>query len=151
MTVRFYCDECLAELEVPLDPESGEVTCPNGHPVIAFHHQIEEKLRCCSRCAGTAFFAQKDFDQRLGCLILVIGAATALVVSKLVGGLAFVPVLLLFALGDYFLAQRVGTVVICYRCDSEYRGLPDAATFKAYDPHIAERYAKVKTVRRMNP
>ena len=109
------------------------------------------RVDVCSRCGTTAFYSQKDFDQRLGCAILAAGAALALGVSWRFGGIWFVPVLLAFAAADVVLARRVKPVVICYRCDTEYRDVPDAASVRAWDPHIGERYAETKTVRRMNP
>ncbi len=105
----------------------------------------------CSRCGTTAFYVQKDFDQRLGCAILAAGAAIALGVSWRFGGIWFVPVLLAVAAADVVLARRVEPVVICYRCDTEYRDVPDPTSFRAYDPHVAERFVETKTVRRMNP
>ena len=101
----------------------------------------------CSRCSSTAFYVQKDFDQRLGCAVLALGAALALAVSWRFGGVWFVPVLLAFAALDFVLARRVPPVVICYRCDTEYRDVPGAASYKPYDPHVAERDARTKTVR----
>ena len=105
----------------------------------------------CSRCGTTAFYVQKDFDQRLGCAILAAGAALALGVSWRFGGIWFVPVLLAVAAADLVLAWRIKPVVICYRCDTEYRDVPDPSSVRACDPHIAERYVEAKTVRRMNP
>lgn len=105
----------------------------------------------CSRCSSSALFLQKDFDQRLGCAILAVGAAVALGVSWRFGGIWFVPVLLLVAALDLVLARRVAPVVVCYRCDTEYREVADPSAARAYDPHVAERFADVKTVRRMNP
>jgi hypothetical protein len=99
----------------------------------------------------TAFFVQKDFDQRVGCAVLASGALVAILVSWRFGGIWFVPALLLFAAADVVLARRVGSVVICYQCDTEYRGLEDLTSYRPYDLHIAEREAELKTVRRMNP
>src|ERR1035441_2312708 len=129
--VSVYCSECLARIELPPPQEtiSGSVSCPSS----------------------TALFTQKDFDQRLGCAILAAGAAVALGVSWRFGGIWFVPVLLLVAAADLVLARRVAAVVICYQCDTEYRGVADASATRSYDPHVAERFADVKTVRRMNP
>ncbi len=109
------------------------------------------RVDACSRCSSTALYVQKDFDQRLGCAILVAGAALALGVSWRFGGIWFVPVLLAFAAADLVLARRVKPVVICYQCDTEYRDAPDASSVRAYDPHVAERFVETKTVRRMNP
>jgi hypothetical protein len=157
MRVSVYCSECLARIELPapLDAPSGSVSCPSKHSSIAFSHSDavrgKERVDVCSRCSSTALFTQKDFDQRLGCVILVAGAALALGVSWRFGGIWFVPVLLVVAAADLVLARRVKPVVICYRCDTEYRDAPDASSVRAYDPHVAERFAEAKTVRRMNP
>lgn len=105
----------------------------------------------CSRCGSTAFYVQKDFDQRLGCAILALGATLALLAAWRFGGVWLVPVLLAFAAVDFVLARRVPPVVICYRCDTEYRDVPGAASYRPYDPHVAERDAAAKTLRAMSP
>ena len=145
------------ELPPPSERAAGEVRCspPSEHASISFSHSpalIEGgRVDLCSRCGTTAFYVQKDFDQRLGCAILGAGAALALGVSWRFGGIWFVPVLLVFAAVDLVLARRIKPVVICYQCDTEYRDVPDASSVRAYDPHVAERFAETKTVRRMNP
>lgn len=106
-----------------------------------------ERVDVCSRCGSTAFYVQKDFDQRLGCAILALGVSLALFAAWRFGGIWLVPVLLAFAAIDFVFARRVRPVVICYRCDTEYRDVPDAAAYRPYDPHIAERDAAVQTVR----
>jgi hypothetical protein len=144
-------------LPPPSDRAAGDVECssPFKHSSISFSHSpvvlLGQRVDVCSRCASTAFFSQKDFDQRLGCAILGAGALVALGASWRFGGVWFVPVLLSVAALDFILARRVGAVVICYRCDTEYRGVSDPASFRAYDPHVAERFAELKTIRRMNP
>ena len=146
---------------IPLPPPSelaaGEVRCSSSsqHPPVSFSHsetvRAGARVDLCSRCSSSALFTQKDFDQRLGCAILAAGATVALGVSWRFGGIWFVPVLLAVAAVDLVLARRVGPVVICYQCDTEYRGVADASAARPYDPHVAERFAEVKTVRRMNP
>ena len=122
---------------------------------ISFSHSPSvvggERVDQCSRCGSTAFYVQKDFDQRLGCAILALGAALALLAAWKFGGVWLVPVLLVFAAADFVLARRIPPVVICYRCDTEYRDVPAAGAYKPYDPHVAERDAAVRTVRAMNP
>jgi hypothetical protein len=155
--IAVYCETCLARLQLPPPARApaGEVVCPSKHsPVLFRHSEVVQKgtrVDRCSRCSSTAFFVQKDFDQRLGCAILLAGALVAIAVSRAFGGIWFVPVLLVFAALDFVLARRIGSVVICYRCDSEYRDLPDLTPYRPYDLHIAERDAARKTVRRMNP
>ena len=145
------------ELPPPSTQAAGEVSCssPSKKSSIAFSHSPAvcraERVDCCSRCSSTAFYVQKDFDQRLGCAILALGAALALLAAWKLGGVWLVPVLLAFAAFDFLLARRVAPVVICYRCDTEYRDVPDAGAYRPYDPHVAERDAEVRTVRAMNP
>lgn len=157
--IAVYCTDCMERLELPPPSEraSGEVFCssPSKKSSIAFSHSPSvcrtERVDSCSRCKSTAFYVQKDFDQRLGCAILALGAVLALVAAWKLGGVWLVPVLLAFAAIDFVLARRVPPVVICYRCDTEYRGVPDAGSYRPYDPHVAERDAEVKTLRAMNP
>jgi hypothetical protein len=144
-------------LPPPSERADGTVSCssPSKHSSILFSHSPPivsgERVDRCSRCASTAFYVQKDFDQRLGCAILALGAGLALLAAWKLGGVWLVPVLLAFAALDFFLARRVPPVVICYRCDTEYRDVPGAGAYKPYDPHIAERDAAVKTVRAFEP
>jgi hypothetical protein len=151
-----YCSECLTRIPLPeADAPPGEVQCPKGHPPIPFEHRDPLPAggppERCSRCGKSAFYRQLDFDQRLGCLILFAGAVVALGISRAFGGIWFVPALLVFAAADFVMARRVGTVVICYRCDTEYRDVSDLRRYRPYDAHIAEKDAPQKTVRRMNP
>ena len=146
------------ELPPPATEVAGQATCPSSsseHELISFSHSPSviagARVDVCSRCGTTAFYVQKDFDQRLGCAILAAGAALALGVSWRFGGIWFVPVLLAVAAADLVLSRRVKPVVICYRCDTEYREAKDATSVRVYDPHVAERFAETKTVRRMNP
>ncbi len=159
MRVAVYCTDCMEKIELPppSTQASGEASCSSSSKksLIAFSHSDavcgEERVDRCSRCSSTAFYVQKDFDQRLGCAILALGAVLALLAAWRFGGMWLVPVLLAFAAIDFVVARRVPPVVICYRCDTEYRDVPGAAGYKAYDPHVAERDAEVKTVRAMNP
>jgi hypothetical protein len=103
----------------------------------------------CAFCGNRAFFLQKDFDQRLGCLFMAVSLGLALFAGWKYGWIWFTPVLLATVVVDWIVAARVRPVTICYRCDAEYRDVPINPRHRGYDPHIAERYAAKKTVRRM--
>ncbi len=103
----------------------------------------------CAFCGNRAFFLQKDFDQRLGCLFMGISLAIALLVGWKLGWIWFTPVLLATVVVDWIVAARVRPVTICYRCDAEYREVATNPRHRGYDPHVAERYAQKKTVRGM--
>ena len=151
MRARFYCADCLTARDFEA-PETGSFACAKcGKPFAADFAGAEgsEGLERCVFCGNHAFFLQKDFDQRLGCLIMAVSLGLALFVGWKLGWIYFTPVLLASVLVDWIVAARIRPVTICYRCDAEYRDLPVNPRHKGYDPHVAERFAETKTVRRM--
>ncbi len=150
MRVRYYCPACLTAKEHA--GESGAFACEKcGRAYQAAFDGVlgGEGVEICAYCQNRAFFLQKDFDQRLGCLIMAASLAVALLVGWKAGWIWFTPVLLVSVVVDWVVASRIRPVTICYRCDAEYREVPVNPRHKGYDPHVAERYAEQKTVRRM--
>jgi hypothetical protein len=151
MRARHYCPTCLAARD-HLPDDSGEFRCEKcGASYSADFGGIASAgpIERCAFCGNRAFFLQKDFDQRLGCLFIVLSLGVALFVGWRFGWIWFTPVLLATVLIDWIVARRIRPVTICYRCDAEYRDLPVNVRHRGYAPHVAERYAKTKTVRRM--
>jgi len=151
MRARHYCADCLTAREHGAQ-DSGDFTCEKcgrGYSARFEGVQDAEGVGQCAFCGGHAFFLQKDFDQRLGCLAMAVSLAAALFVGWRAGWIWFTPVLLASVVVDWIVAARIKPVTICYRCDAEYRDVPVHPRHKGYDPHVAERYAETKTVRRM--
>ncbi|MET0621079.1 MAG: hypothetical protein ABW056_12415 [Thermoanaerobaculia bacterium] len=151
MRARYYCPDCLTAKE-HAGSEAGPFACAKcGRAYEAsFGNTVgPEGVEACAFCGNHAFFLQKDFDQRLGCLIMAVSLALALLVGWKAGWIWFTPVLLVSVVVDWVIAARIRPVTICYRCDAEYRDVPVNPSHKGYDPHVAERYAEKKTVRRM--
>jgi hypothetical protein len=148
---RHYCPSCLTAREHS-ETDAGEFRCERCGEEYSSRFAGAPGpggIEWCGFCGNRAFFLQKDFDQRLGCLFLGLSLALALFVGWRFGGIWFTPVLLATVLVDWIVAVRVRTVTICYRCDAEYRDLPPNPRHRGYDPHVAELYARVRTVRRM--
>ena len=80
-------------------------------------------------CGGKAFYRQKDFNQNLGCLIFLAGAALAPWTHYLS--------LLAGTLLDLILVAVLPTASVCYTCRSVYRGYPPDPAHEAYDPNVA--------------
>jgi hypothetical protein len=149
--VRYYCPQCVTARNVDR-LEAGEFACEScGRPgALRFESVLGPRgIERCAFCGGRAFFLQKDFDQRLGCLLMAISLAAALFAGWKLGWIWFTPVLLVSVVVDWIVATRVRPVTICYRCDAEYREAPPNPRHRGYDPHVAERYAAKKTLRRM--
>ena len=155
MRARFYCPDCLTVRDFA-GTESGAQACAkcgrafeaSFDGVLGADGAVVEK---CAFCGKRAFFLQKDFDQRLGCLFMGISLAGALFVGWKFGWIWFTPALLASVVVDWIVAARIRPVTICYRCDAEYRDVPPNPRHRGYDPHVAERDVpkEKKTVRRM--
>ncbi len=151
MRARRYCPDCLTAREFA-GAESGALACEKCEKAyeVAFEGVAgPEGVELCAFCGKRAFFLQKDFDQRLGCLFLAVSLGLALFVGWKFGWIWFTPALLASVVVDWIVAARVRPVTICYRCDAEYRDVPPNPRHRGYDPHVAERDAGTKTVRRM--
>jgi hypothetical protein len=151
MRARYYCPDCLTAKDHG-GSDSGPFACEKCGR--AYEGALErvlggEGVEACGFCGNRALFLQKDFDQRLGCLIMAASLGLALLVGWKAGWIWFTPVLLVSVVVDWVIAGRIKAVTICYRCDAEYRDVPVNPHHKGYDPHVAERYAEKKTVRRM--
>ena len=130
--------------------------CHTYHQILVADHQVLSCPQCqnregevknlnqvfdfCPLCQGRQFYIQKDFNQALGCLIMLIGI---LLVPKTFG--LSLP---LFAGIDWWLHKKVATMVICYKCLSEFRGFPIPEHFKTFMHHIGERYDNRRSVSR---
>ena len=151
MRARYYCRHCLTSRDFE-GIESGGFSCAKCGKTasVRFDGVLGPSgVERCAFCGNRPFFLQKDFDQRLGCLFLAGSLGIALWVGWKLGWIWFTPVLLATVLVDWVVAARIRPVTICYRCDAEYRDVPLHPRHRGYDPHVAERYAQVKTVRRM--
>jgi DNA-directed RNA polymerase subunit RPC12/RpoP len=150
LRARYYCPDCLTARYFT-GTETGDFACAQCGRT--FSAQIEAAgkgpVERCAFCGNRAFFLQKDFDQRLGCLAMAVSLGLAIFAGLKFGWIWFTPVLLATVLVDWALAARIRTVTICYQCDAEYRDVEPNPRHRGYDPHVAERYAQVKTVRRM--
>ena len=92
----------------------------------------------CPFCQGRQFYRRKDFNQILGCLVVLVGV----VLVPFTYGISL-PVLIL---ADWILYRRVSDLVVCYRCQAEFREfgvIPEEV--RTFDHHTAELYETPKT------
>ena len=82
MDVTFRCPTCQSALSV--DPSRAEtVACPDCDTPIPFQasQSLKEKnlVDVCPRCEKSAFYVQRDFNQRLGLAVMLGFALVGLV------------------------------------------------------------------------
>ncbi|MFQ6673966.1 MAG: hypothetical protein ACE5GH_04170 [Fidelibacterota bacterium] len=130
-TISKECSSCGRYYRQTVE-EKG-VSCPHcgkeNAPILSDEWTFPE----CPFCHCKTFYRQKDFNQVMGCLIVLVGA----VLVPFTYGLSL-PVLILL---DWLLYGKVKDVVVCYRCGAQFRqfhGLP--AGIGGFDHHTAELY-----------
>jgi hypothetical protein len=134
MTVQFLCPRCEQGgfLRLPVGSEAWK--CPGCGSGLRSPSQDNfdsgGALKRCAICAGERFYTQRDFNQRIGCVIAGIGAA----LSPFTYGISLL-VCLGLDLGLYFLLKQA---TVCYRCGSIYRGVPENPEHGPFDLHVAE-------------
>ena len=97
-------------------------------------------LRCCLACPSTEMFIRKDFPQRLGVTIVVIGFGLSSVFWAYHRVIETFAVLFATALIDVVLYLTMGNVLECYRCHAQYRKLPAFEDYEQFDLEAFERH-----------
>jgi hypothetical protein len=87
----------------------------------------------CPACDGGLLYVQRDFNQKAGLAIVIVGAVLA----------PFTPYyasLGAAVLVDAALYALLPEITICYRCQAHFRGFARNPKHQAFDLHIAEQY-----------
>ncbi len=134
MTVQFLCPACERSEVIPLPLPAGPWKCPGcrretGTYAPGGDPAAGEPISRCALCGGHRFYTQRDFNQRIGCLVAAVGAA----LSPFTYGLSLL-VCLGIDLGLYWLLREV---TVCYRCGAIYRGITHHPDHQAFDLHVA--------------
>ena len=115
---RHECRHCGAHIE--LDRGAGEA--PAG------------PIGTCGFCGGRWLYLQRDFNQKIGCAIVLAGIAT----SYHTYGLSLVAA----ALIDFALYRWLPAVTVCYACQAHYRGVAIHPDHRPYDLQVGETTAR---------
>jgi hypothetical protein len=134
MRINFLCPSCSQENVLVTGESVENLRCE--HCQAPLYLQISESIAgpglidTCVLCSKDLFFLQKDFNRRLGCAILVVGAITSIFTY----GLS----LLVAAALDWFLYYRLPEVTVCYFCNTIYRGYAPNPRHRGYDLSTGE-------------
>lgn len=100
----------------------------------------EGHLRRCPLCGCEEFFVRKDLPQVTAFVLVLITAAIAVALFAANNLLAALLVLVIVTVLDvliFFFAKRN---LVCYRCRSEFAGVPIARNQQPWQAHLGERY-----------
>jgi hypothetical protein len=116
------CPNCQSRLSVP----AGAVQ--------------DERLRRCLVCPSSDLFARKDFPQRLGVALVVVGFAASCVTWYYYEPIWTYAILFATAAIDLALYLVCGEALQCYRCGAIYRGAPGLSTHSPFSLDVHERH-----------
>ncbi len=103
-------------------------------------HDEEGHLLRCPACGCRELFARRDFPQKTGMAIVVVGAcvgAACFMMGQVVWGFGALGAVALIDAVVYPFTKRC---LVCYRCRSEFRRLPIKRDHEAWDLAVGEKY-----------
>lgn len=132
--IAFRCPACGGEATAGLDGQGRCGSC-DAKPALALPAPLQKTrvVDVCPACDGKAFYVQRDFNQKVGLGIVVVGGLLAPFTP-------FYSSLIVAALVDAALYLVLPEITICYRCLAHFRGFAKNPKHEAFDLHIAEQY-----------
>lgn len=145
-SVTFRCVQCQGTSRAILTGVDVPISCSqcNAQPSFVAGAFQEGQLERCPICGCDELFIRKDFPQRLGVAIVVVGFVISSVTWYFHMFIATFAILMLTALIDVLLYMLMGDVLECYRCHAQFRGATDAQGFSSFDLEIHEKHRQMK-------
>ena len=136
-TISWDCPHCKKVALV--QAKAGALVCPHCNENCGRLGPLGERVdneehfpEACPRCSCTQFYLVKDFNQALGCTMMLI----AIVLVPKTYGLSLVGMWLI----DLLLFKRIPSAALCYRCGAEFRGFKLPEHIKPFIHHIGVKY-----------
>lgn len=132
--IAFRCPGCGGEAVCGLDGRGRCARCP-AEPRLELPASLRDTrvIERCPACDGPQLYVQRDFNQRAGLAVVIVGALLA----------PFTPYyssLFVAAAVDALLYALLPEVTVCYRCQAHLRGFARNPGHQAFDLHVAEQY-----------
>ena len=136
-TIARHCGPCKKYSQLSAEVKDQPLVCPHCLTIWGKSPGASFVFDTCPLCPCRQFYTVKDFNQILGFAVMAVGV----VLVPWTYGLSL-PV---FAGVDWLLYQRIPTLVVCYRCGSEFRGFTIPSRFKPFMHHIGLKYDKYRS------
>jgi DNA-directed RNA polymerase subunit RPC12/RpoP len=157
MNVTYHCSGCGRGVREAITADKTALDCPHCSQKIAIPSDAIEgrRIHRCLVCPSKELFARKDFPQRLGVALVVIGFVGSSIAWANYHVLWSFAILFGTALIDLVLYIVMGESLTCYRCGAQYRGFEEIERHGGFDLEIHERYrqlaARMKSVPHSSP
>ncbi len=143
MNVAFQCRQCEHPVRIDLDASTREFACSSceaKYPVVEAAISGDGQLKECLVCGCQELFVRKDFNQRLGVTIVVVGLLASFIAWGAYYRYVSYAILFGTALIDLVLYFTVKNMLQCYRCEACYRGLSGLDQFEPFDLETHEKF-----------
>lgn len=133
LNINCECPHCSQVFKKLLEPGQN-FNCPHCQKGQWTPPPINFFFKQCLICGCDAFYRQKHFNRKLGCLLLGGGIA----LTPWTYGLSL-PVL---ALLDWLVRKHVPDSAVCYLCRTEFSDIPIPETFEDFNHFLAFKFEK---------
>lgn len=142
MNVTFSCPRCHAGVRTEVASRDTSLGCPACQQSISIPADAfdAEALQRCLVCPSTDLFVRKDFPQRLGVAVVVLGIVASSIAWGFMLPIATFAILFATALVDVVLYLIVPDALMCYRCGAQYRLAPGMSRHGAFSLETHERH-----------
>lgn len=150
MRITFACPACHATATLDGVEDRAALDCPACAAALPVPPQALERragdaagrlrLARCLVCPSAELFARKDFPQRLGLGIVVVGFAASCVTWGMRLLVPTFAILFATALVDVVLYLFMPECLVCYRCGARYRGDGVSDEAGGFDLETHERH-----------
>ncbi len=131
--IAFACTSCGAEALAGLDGR-GRCSACRAEPLLEVPEEVRSSrvVDRCLACSSALLYVQRDFNQKAGLAVVIVGAVLA--------PFTYYASLVVAALIDAGLYMLLPEITVCYRCQAHYRGFARNRIHQAFDLHLAEQY-----------
>jgi hypothetical protein len=142
MNITYSCPSCQQGARAHVAATDTALACPHCRQTIVIPNGAfdGEQLCRCLVCPSTDLFVRKDFPQRLGVGLVVMGIVGSSVAWAYSLPIVTFAVLFATALVDVLLYLIVPDALMCYRCGAQYRMAEGMARHGAFNLETHERY-----------
>jgi len=142
MQITTYCPGCDTLIRESFETGLATLKCRScGAEIKVAPASLEgNNVVRCLVCPSTELFVRKDFPQRLGVAIVVLGFSLSSVAWYHHMILSSFAVLFVTALIDVCLYLFMGDLLECYRCHAQYRGVGNLENEDSFDLEVHEKH-----------
>jgi hypothetical protein len=146
MNITFTCPHCARDVRLDVPEHGGALVCPECHePTRLPAGAIEgSRLSRCLVCPSVDLFVRKDFPQRLGVGLVMVGVVGSSICWGFGWPIVTFAILFATALLDVILYMIVPNALMCYRCGAQYRQVVGLDEHGAFDLEVHERHRQAK-------